>query len=84
MEETNRFDVDDSTPLIIYKKAVINTITNTAFKDRTKAYCEYREDDNFFSGFLVSDMNRKHPELRIYFEALGLPRLKRHPTKKAS
>ena len=76
LEETGVFELSGNQNFEVYKGCVVHSITNTAFIDRMKAYCDYKELNSFASRAVANNLAKKYPELSIYYEALGGDKIK--------
>ena len=66
IEETKRFEQDAPIACGDYVKDVI---TRTTFEERMRTYIEYRKST--FGQIFTESMERQHPELRHYYDAIG-------------
>lgn len=76
LEETGMFELSGNQNFEVYKGCVVQSITNTAFIDRMKTYCDFKDQDSFASRAVANNMAKKYPELPIYYEALGSDKIR--------
>lgn len=76
LEDTAKFDLSENQDFEVYRECVAQSITNTAFIDRMKAYCDYKEADTLASRCVANQMARKYPELQIYYDSLGADKIR--------
>lgn len=76
LEETGKFDLAGNQGFEVYRECVVQSITNTAFIERMKAYCDYKDLDSFASRAVANNMANKYPELSIYYDTLGSDKIR--------
>lgn len=76
LEDTGKFELTGKQGFEMYKTSVAYSITSTAFIERMKAYCDYKDLNSWASRCVASNMAKKYPELSIYYDTLGSSKIK--------
>jgi hypothetical protein len=76
LEDTGKFALAGNQGFEVYKECVVQSISNTAFIDRMKAYCDYKDLNSLASRCVANNMAKKYPELSIYYETLGSDKIR--------
>ena len=74
--QDNSFDVSENQTYAVYQEQLKHLIKKEPFVDRMQAYCEYRAKQGLIVNLAMSTLESKYPELRYYYEALGVDRIK--------
>lgn len=73
--ESNNFDVSVNQRYVEYEKQLEHFIKRESFADRMKQYCDYKESNNPFEA-VTATLEKKHPELKLFYDELGGERIK--------
>lgn len=73
--ESNNFDVSVNQRYVEYEKQLEHFIKRESFADRMKQYCDYKESNNPFEA-VTATLERKYPELKLFYDELGGKRIK--------
>ena len=74
--QDSSFDVSENQTYAVYQEQLKHLIKKEPFVDRMQAYCEYRAKQGLIVNLAMSTLESKYPELRYYYEALGVDRIK--------
>ena len=74
--QDSSFDVSENQTYAVYQEQLKHLIKKEPFVDRMQAYCEYRSKQGLIVNLAMSTLESKYPELRYYYEALGVDRIK--------
>lgn len=74
--QDNSFDVSENQTYAVYQEQLKHLIKKEPFVDRMQAYCEYRAKQGLIVNLAMPTLESKYPELRYYYEALGVDRIK--------
>ena len=74
--QDNSFDVSENQTYAVYQEQLKHLIKKEPFVDMMQAYCEYRAKQGLIVNLAMSTLESKYPELRYYYEALGVDRIK--------
>lgn len=71
----SNFDVSTNQQYVEYEKQLEHLIKRESFADRMKKYCDYKESNNPFEA-LTATLEKKYPELKLFYDELGGERIK--------
>lgn len=74
--QDSSFDVSENQTYAVYQEQLKHLIKKEPFVDRMQAYCEYRAKQGLIVNLAMPTLESKYPELRYYYEALGVDRIK--------
>lgn len=74
--QDSSFDVSENQTYAVYQEQLKHLIKKEPFVDMMQAYCEYRAKQGLIVNLAMSTLESKYPELRYYYEALGVDRIK--------
>lgn len=74
--QDSSFDVSENKTYAVYQEQLKHLIKKEPFVDRMQAYCEYRAKQGLIVNLAMPTLESKYPELRYYYEALGVDRIK--------
>jgi hypothetical protein len=74
--QDSSFDVSENQIYAVYQEQLKHLIKKEPFVDRMQAYCEYRAKQGLIVNLAMPTLESKYPELRYYYEALGVDRIK--------
>lgn len=74
--QDSSFDVSENQTYAVYQEKLKHLIKKEPFVDRMQAYCEYRAKQGLIVNLAMPTLESKYPELRYYYEALGVDRIK--------
>lgn len=75
--DNSGFDTSVDEQISHYKEQVDCIIVREGFSERMKRYCEYRRNKECCKYFIEDGiMDRQYPDLKIYYERLGVERIK--------
>lgn len=74
--QDSSFDVSENQTYAVYQEQLKHLIKKEPFVDRMQAYCEYRSKQGLIVNLAMPTLESKYPELRYYYEALGVDRIK--------
>ena len=74
--QDSSFDVSENQSYAVYQEQLKHLIKKEPFVDRMQAYCEYRAKQGLIVNLAMPTLESKYPELRYYYEALGVDRIK--------
>ena len=69
------FDISSNQQYVEYEKQLEHLIKRESFADRMKKYCDYKESNNPFEA-LTATLEKKYPELKLFYDELGGERIK--------
>ena len=74
--QDSSFDVSENQTYAVYQEQLKHLIKKEPFVDRMQAYCEYRAKQGLIVNLAMPTLESKYPEVRYYYEALGVDRIK--------
>ena len=74
--QDSSFDVSENQTYAVYQEQLKHLIKKEPFVDMMQAYCEYRAKQGLIVNLAMPTLESKYPELRYYYEALGVDRIK--------
>lgn len=74
--QDSSFDVSENQTYAVYQEQLKHLIKKEPFVDRMQAYCEYCAKQGLIVNLAMPTLESKYPELRYYYEALGVDRIK--------
>ena len=74
--QDSSFDVSENQTYAVYQEQLKHLIKKEPVVDRMQAYCEYRAKQGLIVNLAMPTLESKYPELRYYYEALGVDRIK--------
>ena len=71
----SNFDISTNQQYVEYEKQLEHLIKKESFADRMKKYCDYKDSNNPFEA-LTATLEKKYPELKLFYDELGGERIK--------
>ncbi len=76
LKEEDSFNTSESASYMTVNRHVRSLITMTSFAERMEEYLKMKTEENTKFNTLLTDMERKYPDLLTYFNVLGADRIR--------